>query len=210
MINQPHPKNKKCEEKLTGTPSKWMYRRPISIFKKCTWLLIITEMLIKRIRYPITTCNGLVVHIKKSKKQVEMWTKNSHSLLVRLLSCSPFMETSPRFKFNYHIIWQFYSKSSISRHKSTNSKRYRHTYLHALEITQMPNDRWFEKAIAVYIHNGIYIKKMKSCFCYNTDRARRYHITQNKSEGEGQMPNDLTHRTYVEKTRKGVGSIQWK
>ena len=54
-----------------------------------------------------------------------------------------------------------------------------------------------DKGDAVYIHNGLLLRHKKwwnPAICDNMDGPWGYYAEWNKSEGESQIPYDLTHK----------------
>lgn len=72
-----------------------------------------------------------------------------------------------------------------------------------METTQLYTDRWVDKQVIVDIHNAIFhtLRKIKYAFHYNLRYLEGITVSK-ESEGEKQMPNNLTHLEYRVKIRE--------
>ena len=79
-----------------------------------------------------------------------------------------------------------------------------HPYVHSstihsnqdMETTEMSIDRWIDKEDVVHICNGILLthkKEWNNDICSNIDGPRGYHTKWSSSEGESQIPYDITY-----------------
>ena len=60
----------------------------------------------------------------------------------------------------------------------------------------MSTDRWMDKEDVAHICNGILLshnKEWNNDICSNIDGPRDYHTKQSKSDGERQIPYDITY-----------------
>ena len=56
--------------------------------------------------------------------------------------------------------------------------------------------KWMDKEDVLYIYNGILLshkKEWNNAICSNMDATREYHTKWSKSEGERQIPYDITY-----------------
>ena len=63
-----------------------------------------------------------------------------------------------------------------------------------LKTNQMSLNRWVDKQMVVYFHNGILLshkKEWNNAICSNMDATRDYHTKRSKSER--QIPYDITY-----------------
>ena len=69
----------------------------------------------------------------------------------------------------------------------------------------MSIDRWMDKEVLIYIHNGILLshqKEWNNAICSNMDEPRDYHIKSSKSDKERQISYDINYMWNLKKWYK--------